>query len=120
MNIDVDRLVGVSEQVSEGIPFIRRTLPGDLVEGARDVRDEVQDLLAYTIGAAVIEQAADLPAQVAQPGVRQRRGEIARLAELLGRAEPVARDTEHLARSEERRVGKECASTCRSLWSQYN
>src|SRR3546814_14589814 len=25
-----------------------------------------------------------------------------------------------LARSEERRVGKECVSTCRSLWSQYN
>src|SRR3546814_12014235 len=25
-----------------------------------------------------------------------------------------------LARSEERRVGKECASTCRSRWSQYH
>src|SRR3546814_8831934 len=24
------------------------------------------------------------------------------------------------ARSEERRVGKECVSTCRSRWSQYN
>src|SRR3546814_16835905 len=108
MNIDVDRLVGVSEQVSEGIPFIRRTLPGDLVEGARDVRDEVQDLLAYTIGAAVIEQAADLPAQVAQPGVWQRRGAIARLAALLGRA----------ARAETRGVGKECVSSCRSGWSR--
>src|SRR3546814_5195131 len=26
----------------------------------------------------------------------------------------------HLTRSEERRVGKECVSTCRSRWSPYN
>src|SRR3546814_6371564 len=26
----------------------------------------------------------------------------------------------HAARSEERRVGKECVSTCRSRWSPYN
>src|SRR3546814_13286294 len=28
--------------------------------------------------------------------------------------------TGHAARSEERRVGKECVSTCRSRWSPYN
>src|SRR3546814_12746697 len=28
-------------------------------------------------------------------------------------------DYRFLARSEERRVGKECVSTCRSRWSQY-
>src|SRR3546814_16391148 len=27
---------------------------------------------------------------------------------------------QHLVRSEERRVGKECVSTCRSRWSLYN
>src|SRR3546814_10398526 len=27
---------------------------------------------------------------------------------------------DHIARSEERRVGKECVSTCRSRWSPYN
>src|SRR3546814_14013629 len=27
---------------------------------------------------------------------------------------------QHLARSEERRVGKECVSTCRSRWSPYH
>src|SRR3546814_2097425 len=27
---------------------------------------------------------------------------------------------EHVARSEERRVGKECVSTCRSRWSPYH
>src|SRR3546814_14214307 len=28
--------------------------------------------------------------------------------------------TQHEARSEERRVGKECVSTCRSRWSPYH
>src|SRR3546814_11313196 len=28
--------------------------------------------------------------------------------------------TRHLRRSEERRVGKECVSTCRSRWSPYH
>src|SRR3546814_17676861 len=31
-----------------------------------------------------------------------------------------ARATHFLARSEERRVGKECVSTCRSRWSPYH
>src|SRR3546814_19582259 len=31
-----------------------------------------------------------------------------------------AETTPHLARSEERRVGKECVSTCRSRWSPYH
>src|SRR3546814_2312099 len=29
-------------------------------------------------------------------------------------------DNEHEVRSEERRVGKECVSTCRSRWSPYH
>ena len=29
-------------------------------------------------------------------------------------------DSDSLARSEERRVGKECVSTCRSRWSPYH
>src|SRR3546814_12737288 len=36
----------------------------------------------------------------------------------LGDGKAAHRDA--LARSEERRVGKECVSTCRSRWSPYN
>src|SRR3546814_4386703 len=36
---------------------------------------------------------------------------------LVGRAKYPGKD--ELARSEERRVGKECVSTCRSRWSPY-
>src|SRR3546814_9374780 len=45
--------------------------------------------------------------------------------ELLGRQDLAAGDAGHvgdeaLDRSEERRVGKECDSTCRSRWSPYH
>src|SRR3546814_19831783 len=33
---------------------------------------------------------------------------------------PKAPETAYAHRSEERRVGKECVSTCRSRWSQYH
>src|SRR3546814_320975 len=39
-----------------------------------------------------------------------------RIAKMLARIEPPA----FLFRSEERRVGKECVSTCRSRWSPYH
>src|SRR3546814_13530895 len=36
------------------------------------------------------------------------------------RAAYASRDARPAGRSEERRVGKECVSTCRSRWSQYH
>src|SRR3546814_12833675 len=46
---------------------------------------------------------------------RQQRG---RLHDLAGLAEAALRPL-HVARSEERRVGKECVRTCRYRWSPY-
>src|SRR3546814_16752730 len=43
---------------------------------------------------------------------RAQRGEVRRVAGRLPRGQSV--------RSEERRVGKECVSTCRSRWSPYH
>src|SRR3546814_18946485 len=39
---------------------------------------------------------------------------------LLNTPRPLYLSVEPLGRSEERRVGKECVSTCRSRWSPYN
>src|SRR3546814_8088418 len=39
---------------------------------------------------------------------------------LLRRLRQDCHEAEILLRSEERRVGKECVSTCRSRWSPYN
>src|SRR3546814_18917019 len=40
--------------------------------------------------------------------------------EKIESAADVGQPDEHAARSEERRVGKECVSTCRSGWSPYH
>src|SRR3546814_14491122 len=37
-----------------------------------------------------------------------------------GKALPTSADGNRAGRSEERRVGKECVSTCRSRWSPYH
>src|SRR3546814_20213700 len=49
-------------------------------------------------------------------------GQIERysLGDIPGEIEPVPTLEETPARSEERRVGKECVSTCRSRWSPYH
>src|SRR3546814_14824955 len=39
---------------------------------------------------------------------------------IIGHYTLSAEDVELVGRSEERRVGKECVSTCRSRWSQYD
>src|SRR3546814_2416303 len=39
---------------------------------------------------------------------------------LLSLCEPLRLRTDEFYRSEERRVGKECVSTCRSRWSPYH
>src|SRR3546814_18188863 len=49
--------------------------------------------------------------------VRFKIGETPDFAEALEKEAPVAVP---LGRSEERRVGKECVSTCRSRWSPYH
>src|SRR3546814_17782528 len=46
--------------------------------------------------------------------------EMAATAELTGQAATRAAIEELEARSEERRVGKECVSTCRSRWAAYH
>src|SRR3546814_15052233 len=70
---------------------------------------------------------------VALAGLRARRG-LGGLGQRWVRRQPeadeygqrfdgdaeVALHPRHASRSEERRVGKECVSPCRSRWSQYN
>src|SRR3546814_7519596 len=47
-------------------------------------------------------------------------GRLDDVAARLARVEEDMPDLAELARSEERRVGKECVSTCRSRWSPYH
>src|SRR3546814_2921811 len=79
--------------------------------------------LAQFLTAAQVWQCADIADRAGVPvlcyGLRTDfRGELfAGSAALLGIADTLV---ELKARSEERRVGKECVSTCRSRWSPYH
>src|SRR3546814_20033620 len=54
--------------------------------------------------------------------VRNMTAEITRPVSLTlqGMVSGIGSADEHIVRSEERRVGKECVSTCRSRWSPYH
>src|SRR3546814_12100900 len=69
--------------------------------------DDARALAHHEAVAALVIGAARLFGRVVAAHVQR-----ARLRE--------ARDADRADRSEERRVGKECASTCRSRWSPYH
>src|SRR3546814_13444987 len=80
--------------------------------------DAMQDALLYkvaSVGMAGVESASPLSAeQFAQLDgamTPDDKVEIAKIFDSMRQAQ---------ARSEERRVGKECVSTCRSRWSPYH
>src|SRR3546814_11937984 len=64
-------------------------------------RDRIGALHAAAIGAEAVDRAADVALAIVHA------------------AEPQTALRVDGARSEERRVGKECVSTCRSRWSPY-
>src|SRR3546814_4739392 len=69
---------------------------------AGEVRARHEPELGFRIGGKIIARAVDVGDRVAAGAL---------LAEL---------DPDDVRRSEERRVGKECVSTCRSRWSPYH
>src|SRR3546814_14807811 len=75
---------------------------GALIAYAGEVRARHEPELGFRIGGKIIARAVDVGDRVAAGAL---------LAEL---------DPDDVRRSEERRVGKECVSTCRSRWSPYH
>src|SRR3546814_12289718 len=67
-----------------------------------------------SLGVVKLGEKALLPGQIAARGV-----EVA-VVTVVHEEEEVDRLFRRRARSEERRVGKECVSTCRSRWSPYH
>src|SRR3546814_17820751 len=83
------------------------------LQAAHGVAD--QHRLLRQAGDLLLEEAAVIgELLVVQLGVRRLAGEAAAVEGQVGRMGAPA------ARSEERRVGKECVSTCRSRWSPYH
>src|SRR3546814_13431555 len=87
--------------------------------------DDVQRHVAVRQLAELLAQLFDVRALLADDDARA--GGIDRHAAQLCRAfdhdlgdRGLRQGLEHILRSEERRVGKECVSTCRSRWSPYH
>src|SRR3546814_5014510 len=74
------------------------------------------DLLKYVGGREALETLPDRHAAAALGDTIFRHGEAAAKRILLKAVNNVRKEQ----RSEERRVGKECVSTCRSRWSPYH
>src|SRR3546814_20522064 len=72
---------------------------------------------AYGIGADKWQTVAHFILPAARPGILT--GAIVGLSRAVGETAPVITigTLTYIARSEERRVGKECVCTCRSRWS---
>src|SRR3546814_11817466 len=80
-------------------------------------------ILASRSGDAGIRQNVLAEEVGVNPGAMVRildQAEAAGLLERRASAEDRRVNTVHILRSEERRVGKECVSTCRSRWSPYH
>src|SRR3546814_1146510 len=96
-----------------GLAICRRLL--DLMGGTIDVRSEPGRGSTFRF---------ELPLAVAEPGPVRPQHDLDRAAVAVAGYPPAEAAAIagllHLGRSEERRVGTECVSTCRSRWSQNN
>src|SRR3546814_10002481 len=94
----------------------RRHTSGALVTGVQTCALPVY----HALGAAGVEQVLQ-GARVGDPVVEKEAIEVlARVARVVGGDQVRAHVEAVLDRSEERRVGKECVSTCRSRGSPYH
>src|SRR3546814_13962496 len=96
------------------LPSLLRTMPGatSAAQGRKSERREARRACSQrNIMGSAFEDSG-------KRDVAARDGEDLRIAPRGEDGEAVA-DHRHDERSEERRVGKECVSTCRSRWSPY-
>src|SRR3546814_3848850 len=77
------------------------------------ISDWSSDVCSSDLRAVAVSEILE-PGKLAGAGLRQHGS----LVTLLGGREQMQET--HFQRSEERRVGKECVSTCRSRWSPYH
>src|SRR3546814_18037515 len=84
-----------------------------------NIDDDAFEMNAVTRAADLEDQLHLLAAKLAFP--RWDRAPVDRMkAGVLAAYDSLSSSPEGVLRSEERRVGKECVSTCRSWWSPYH
>src|SRR3546814_13245865 len=83
------------------------------------IADEPTTALDVTIQAQILELIRELQAEIGM-SVMFITHDMGVVAEIADRVVVMWRGDKVEERSEARRVGKECVSTCRSLWSPYH
>src|SRR3546814_13281686 len=108
-------LDGADARVVKGVKFVNLRDAGDPVEAARSYDAAGADELCFLDISASHEGRGTLLDMVA------RTAEVCFMPLTVGGGVRSAEDARALLlRPEERRVGKECVSTCRSRWSPYH
>src|SRR3546814_19672723 len=114
-----------SDVCSSDLVFIHRELP--VVPGVRSAETVTNVAGYHTLSSEVGKIAAEAGVKALAlthfvPPAADRAALLAEVAADFAGPLVLAEDLLRidLARSEERRVGKECASTCRSRWSPYH
>src|SRR3546814_17520399 len=87
----------------------------DLAEPKRLVLELTREMIGHMVN-NLISESSDL---IERSGV-QRPEDVREAGRALIAFSPAMLRAEHQMRSEERRVGKECVSTCKSRWSPYH
>src|SRR3546814_12095296 len=92
----------------------------DKAERVRNFHHNTLHALGELVGAAGLSHPKDLkPHHIVRRVDHNEVRLVSSLYKFLAPGELLAKPSSH-KRSEERRVGKECVSTCRSRWSPYN
>src|SRR3546814_13067733 len=109
-----DRRTGSSTQGLEERSTISQS---ERVSGRHDRQAQISDQVSGTIGAGVGGRGKGGGGGKGLPGIS---GSVSKSGSQMDTMNWTTDDSRSSDRSEERRVGKECVSTCRSRWSPYH
>src|SRR3546814_11964223 len=98
-------------------PSVRNTAPAILAAALHLVAHDPEAVMLVAPSDQVVPDAEAFRAAVSRGLVAARSGDLVTFGIAPTRPET---GYGYLQRSEERRVGKECVSTCRSRWSPYH
>src|SRR3546814_3784319 len=92
----------------------------NLLSATRALQQINNQITSLQNQAQMLDNQARNLASLPYSSLQQLQQSVPRTQQLLNQAQNIAYNVQQINRSEERRVGKECVSTCRSRWSPYH
>src|SRR3546814_18251 len=116
---DIDRVAQSIEQVAKQVPGVSSAL-AERLSGGRYVDVEIDRLAAARYGLNIADVQTIVSGAIGGANVARTVEGLARYPVNVRYPREIRASVDEIRRSEERRVGKECVSTCRSRWSPYH